>query len=267
MMKLEHTITTLEIAEMIGWKHDKVLRKIDRFFELAEKNNDNDTISGLVKLFTKDTYQDAKGETRKMYRATKKGCELFGNKMKDIAGLQFSMKYIERFNAMEIALKEQDVPSYMIEDPKKRAMKWIEEYEEKEKLEAENKQLAETITVQQPKVEYHDKVLSKENTVVVTDIAKTCGMRSAQQLNKFLRKYHVQYKQGTHWVVCSNFMWLIDLGYAKQLPTEFEDQLRWTEKGRAWIKNLVDAHNTEDYARLEVLLKKPKNNQLKLTLV
>lgn len=119
MIKLEQTITSLEIAEMVGWEHKRVLRKIDGFFETAKKGKDNETINGLVKMFVEDTYKDAKGEERKMYRATKQGCQLFGNKMKDLAGLQFSIKYIARFNEMEDELKkqqEEQTPQLTLED-------------------------------------------------------------------------------------------------------------------------------------------------------
>ena len=44
-------------------------------------------------------------------------------------------KLIERFNEYEKRLQELSMPSYAIEDPIKRAERWIEEYKEKVKLE------------------------------------------------------------------------------------------------------------------------------------
>ncbi|WP_219716699.1 phage antirepressor KilAC domain-containing protein, partial [Clostridioides difficile] len=75
-------------------------------------------------------------------------------------------------------MREQLIDSYMIQDSIERAKRWIEE--EKERL-----LLKETIQVQQPKVEYHDKVLNPDKLVTTTDIAKDLGM-TAQALNKLL---------------------------------------------------------------------------------
>ncbi|WP_245397640.1 phage antirepressor KilAC domain-containing protein, partial [Clostridioides difficile] len=66
-------------------------------------------------------------------------------------------------------MREQITDSYMIQDSIKRAKRWIEE--EKERL-----LLKETIQVQQPKVEYHDKVLNPGKLVTTTDIAKDLSM-------------------------------------------------------------------------------------------
>ena len=56
----------------------------------------------------------------------------------------------------EVSLKQD---SYMITDPKERALRWVEEYEEKQKLELEVKEKQEVIKAQAPKVEYYEKVL------------------------------------------------------------------------------------------------------------
>ena len=42
-----------------------------------------------------------------MYRVTKKGCEVFGNRIAGAKGTQFTFGYVERFNQMEQHIKQQ----------------------------------------------------------------------------------------------------------------------------------------------------------------
>jgi anti-repressor protein len=62
------------------------------------------------------------------------------------AALQFKLMYIDAFNKMENALKKVAKPdSYMIEDPVKRAERWIEEAKERQELEHKNEKLQDKI--------------------------------------------------------------------------------------------------------------------------
>ena len=60
---------------------------------------------------------------------------MLGNKQQGEKGILFTAKYVERFNEYEKRLQELSTPSYAIEDPIKRAERWIEEQKEKIKLE------------------------------------------------------------------------------------------------------------------------------------
>ncbi|WP_122646695.1 Rha family transcriptional regulator [Enterococcus mediterraneensis] len=102
MNQLEKTITSLEVAEMVGKQHKEVLRDIRRIAEqLAERK------SALSELFLESTYEDSTGRELPCYLLTKKGCELFSTRMTGAKGTQFALAYIERFNEMETAIKEQ----------------------------------------------------------------------------------------------------------------------------------------------------------------
>ena len=102
MNQLEKTITSLEVAEMVGKQHKEVLRDIRRIAEqLAERK------SALSELFIESTYEDSTGRELPCYLLTKKGCELFSTRMTGAKGTQFALAYIERFNEMETAIKEQ----------------------------------------------------------------------------------------------------------------------------------------------------------------
>ena len=102
------------------------------------------------------------------------------------------MNYLinDYFSMKTIIKQAQD--SYLIEDPIKRAERWIEEQKEKQRIEEENKILA-------PKADYTDRVLQAEGLITTTAIAKDFGM-SARKLNDILNKEGIQYKQGRTWV-------------------------------------------------------------------
>lgn len=102
MNQLENTLTSLEVAEMVGRRHDQVIRDIRK---ITEQLNDHKNVD--VDYFTEDTYKDGKGEIRPCYRLTKKGCELFSTRMTGAKGTQFAVAYIDRFNQMEQHIKQQ----------------------------------------------------------------------------------------------------------------------------------------------------------------
>lgn len=106
------------------------------------------------------------------YLVTKQGCELLGNKQQGEKGILFSLAYVERFNAMEKELrqsKELVKDSYMIDDPIKRAERWIEEQKEKQLL-------ADKLEEQQPKVELANERLAMNGCISITDANKTFGL-------------------------------------------------------------------------------------------
>lgn len=57
-MNLKHTMTSREIAELTGKRHDNVIADCNKMFNALK-------IQAVDFL---DTYKDAKGETRKQYR-------------------------------------------------------------------------------------------------------------------------------------------------------------------------------------------------------
>lgn len=101
MNQLENTLTSLEVAEMVGRRHDQVIRDIRKIIEqLADHKS-------VASYFTEDIYKDSTGRELPCYRLTKKGCELFSTRMTGAKGTQFAVAYIERFNQMEQHIKQQ----------------------------------------------------------------------------------------------------------------------------------------------------------------
>ena len=91
---------------------------------------------------------------------------------------------MDRFEEMEKTLKEQNTPSYMIENPVERAKRWILEYQEKEKLVIENQQQTKVIEKQSevigemaPKAEYFDALVDNNLLTNIRDTAKELGIK------------------------------------------------------------------------------------------
>ena len=116
-------------------------------------------------------------------------------------------------------------------------------------LEKKNKELEEKnklIEEQKPKVEYHDKVLNptdEENgftkLLTTTEVAKDLGM-TARQLNNILHEKRIIYKKGKTWVLYSKYDHLISEKYCDYFINEFGNLLKWTEKGRKFIIELLN---------------------------
>ena len=234
-------IDSREVAKMLESKHYKILEKL-------EGTKDGKT-KGIIPIlvahdfvvsnyFIESSYKDKSGKENKCYLCTKLGCDFLANKFTGEKGILFTAKYVERFNQMEEELKKLYTPSYMIEDPIKRAEKWIEEEKERQQLREENNLL-------KPKVEYHDKVLNptdEENgftkLLTTTEVAKDLGM-TARQLNNILHEKRIIYKQGKTWVLYSKYDYLMSEKYCDYSINEFGNTLKWTEKGRKFIIELL----------------------------
>ena len=132
-----YVIDSREVAEMMGKTHSALLKDLQGskdgksigIIPTLEKSNFD-----LSNYFIESSYKAGTKEY-KCFLCTKLGCEMLGNKQQGEKGILFTAKYVERFNEYEKRLQELSMPSYAIEDPIKRAERWIEEYKEKVKLE------------------------------------------------------------------------------------------------------------------------------------
>ena len=108
MKQLEQTLTSMEVSEMVGKEHGKLLKDIRRYTSQINQANiglvDESKIL-LADFFRENTYKDSKGELRPCYDITKKGCEFIAHKLTGVKGTAFTARYINRFQGMEQALK------------------------------------------------------------------------------------------------------------------------------------------------------------------
>lgn len=108
----EQTIDSREVARMTDKTHPHLLRDIDGYYEAISTNPNLDPLD----FFIKSSYIDAKGESRKCYLCTRKGCEMIANKMTGTKGIQFTAQYINLFHKMEKTLKSPALPDSSINE-------------------------------------------------------------------------------------------------------------------------------------------------------
>lgn len=230
-----NTITTLEIAKMIGTEHWELLRKLD-----GRTKKDGTHTKGYVEIingnhlvvddyFIKSNYKDAKGEERPCYLVTRLGCDFLANKFTGEKGILFTARYVKRFDEMKQKIKN---PFNLPATYKEALIQLLKQVEKNEQLEEERKTLL-------PKSDYHDKVLNKKGLITTTVIAKDLGFRSAARLNQVMHLNCILFKDksGT-WCPYSDYEWLIKKGFADYQSYKngkLKPYLKWTEKGRKWI--------------------------------
>ena len=84
---------SLNVADFFSKRHDRVLRAIENTLINLPQN-------GVVKIY-KTAYLDAKGERRPMYEMNRAGFELIAMGFTGRQALEWKLKYIEAFSAME----------------------------------------------------------------------------------------------------------------------------------------------------------------------
>lgn len=111
-------------------------------------------------------------------------------------------------------------------------------------LRVQNNKLKIELSEQAPKVEYYQKILDSEGLLTTTEVAKQLGFKSAQQLNGILYQMGILRKVNGNWVHYADYNHLVVEGYIKYIPyLHGSQQLKWTEKGRAWlIEKVLPAH-------------------------
>lgn len=106
MQKIEHSLNSLEVAEMLETEHWKLLRKLEGDKKskgiITVLANHNFVVSDF---FIPSTYKDGSGKENKCYKVTKKGCEFLANKFTGEKGVLFTARYINRFHEMEEEIK------------------------------------------------------------------------------------------------------------------------------------------------------------------
>lgn len=95
-----------EVATMTGKEHSNLMRDIRGYVSILENSKLNSQ-----NFFVKDTYRvEGNNKTYDCFLLTKKGCDMVANKMTGEKGILFTAEYVTRFEEMEQAIKEQQVP-------------------------------------------------------------------------------------------------------------------------------------------------------------
>lgn len=216
------TIDSREVAEMVGIQHKDLLKKIRNYQQILEsaKLRSQD-------FFVPSSYKvENNNKTYDCYLLTKKGCEMVANKLTGEKGVIFTAKYVNRFEEMENHIKQQTptLPSNYLEALER----LVDEVKMNEQLVLENRQLRFKLEGKEVKQ------VEDERLYTVDEIARAHHM-TARELNKFLNVTGVQYTRKGRWHLYSK--------YSKKGFTQGSASwLRWTEKGKNFIEELLSKY-------------------------
>lgn len=230
--------SSLDIAEHFGKGHNHVLRDI----ETLQEGMSN---FGQTPMFFKTTYiHTQNGQEYPMYLMNRDGFTLLAMGFTGKAALEWKLKYIEAFNAMESELRSQqtalpqDYPSALraLADKAERVLA----------LESENERQKQVIADFEPIRQYVDTILESAATLTITQIAADYDL-SARTLNKILNEEGVQHMVNGQWILYKRHM---GMGYTKSKTIQFtrsdgtpdtKMSTQWTQKGRLFLHNILTA--------------------------
>lgn len=232
------TMTSLEIAEVTGKRHDSILRDIRNILSQGVDAHN----------FVETSYTDKSNRQQKCYTLTKKGCLILASGYDVI----LREKIINRWEELETKDRNKyQVPKSFAEALMLAAKQQEQIEEQQRQLEATSNEIVElngAIAEMEPKVTYVDMILASKETVTTTQIAQDYG-QSAKAFNVLLRNFGVQHKVGGQWVL-----------YAKHLPFGYVQSdtfpivhkngtngtvmhTKWTQKGRLFLYEELKKHN------------------------
>lgn len=232
LTKVPHVLDSREVAKMVGMRHADLMRNISHYVDVISTNAKLRSLD----FFIERDYIDKKGESRKRYDITKKGCEMVANKLTGEKGILFTAEYVERFNQMEEADRQ---PKELTgrELMAKALLEAQAVLAEKDTTIAKQTQL---IGELKPKADYTDRILQSKSLVTITQIAKDYGMSGAA-MNEKLHALGVIYKLGGQWLLYSKYQ---AKGYTHSETVDITHRdgrgdvrmnTKWTQKGRLFL--------------------------------
>ena len=243
-MEATQTIISLEVAEMIGMEHSKLLRKVDGI------NKDfTEAKIGLSEYWLESQYFDKSGKSNRCYNITKKGCEFLAHKTTGTKGNIFTARYMERFEQMENSLK--NIQQFQMSD---------EEILSRALLisDAKVKQLEGEVEDLRPRAEFAEYISCSTDTVDVDTMAKILKQNGFNKLGtngffKWLRENkYLKITNGEN--VPTQKSINLKIMKIKETATEDKDgnirihrQARITPKGQEYfIKKFKEAENVRN---------------------
>ena len=230
LIKIQDTMSSIQIAELTGKQHAHVMRDIRKLLEqgVSESN------------FGLSSYEQPQpnGGVKVVpcFNLTKKGCLILASGY----DAKLREKIIDRWEELETEKMMQNLPSYQISSPRERAMKWIEEEEVRQQLALENKQLTEENEHKTKRIEQQAETIEQQAEQIKADAPKVLFSKAVEtsqrsclvaELAKILQQNGVQIGQNRL------FKWLRAKGYlGKTGPYYNQPTQRSMEKGLFEIK-------------------------------
>lgn len=198
----KETMTSLEIAEVIGMRHADVMRSIRNMEEAwAKVSERNFALSSYKQSQPNGGYKDVP-----CYVLNKTECLYVATKFNDEA----RAKLVLRWEELENQVRKSEIVMLNFSNPAEAARAWADQYERNLALEANNKELKEENQTLAPKGEYFDDLVARN---LLTNFTK-----AAHQLN-------IKRKTFIEWLIRDKFIYRDQknklVPYAKYAHTYF----------------------------------------------
>lgn len=217
------TMSSREIAELLGARHDNVKRTIERV-----------AYSGAMTLPPLEEVPNPGfgPQTIAVYRLDKRSSLIVVAQLSP----EFTARVVDRWQELEaqVAALRPTLPDFT--DPAAAAIAWAEQYREKEAAQKALASTQESLAIAGPKADAYDAFLDSNGLRPIRDVAKMVEMRPSD-LTAALKKKKAIYKDGKKWKPTATFA---ARGYAKMVPMpgpdgRFFDHLYLTPKGVEWV--------------------------------
>lgn len=228
----KETMTSLEIAEVTGKRHDSVLRDIRNLLSQGVDAHN----------FVETSYTDKANRRQKCFTLTKKGCLILASGYDAL----LREKIINRWEELEIQVRKSEIIMPNFSNPAEAARAWADQYEQRLKLEAKAREDA-------PKVEFFESVAESKDAVEMKAVSSTLNYVAVgrNKLFAILREQKVLQSNNIP------YQKYIDAGYFRTIETK----KNCGTEVRIFIKTLVYQKGL-DYIRklLNKLGYKPKES-------
>lgn len=179
-----NTMSSLEIAKITGKRHSDVLEAIRTMEPAWEKVSQ--------RKFPLASYKDAQGKDRPCYNLTKTECLYVATKFNDEA----RAKLVLRWEALETG---KATPAYQLPKSYAEALRELAgKVEENERLALENKQQAEKIQKDAPKVTYFEAFMKSAHgskSIGIREVVKQAHIKSEKKFIQWMQDRRILFRQ------------------------------------------------------------------------
>lgn len=168
-------VCSVEVAEHYEKRHDNLMQAINKLMSTNNK---------CKEMFMPGTYSNARNHEYPCYFMTRDGLSILTMGFTGVKAVEWKVKYINAFNAMEKTIQLAKMDSYRIEDPVLRAKRWIEE--KKAALAVEEK-----LKIAAPKAETFDHICTSQASSSFTEAAKVLGVKRRDLIEQLERHFYL----------------------------------------------------------------------------
>lgn len=221
------SMTSLQIAELVNSRHDKVKQSIER---LAASTDKKKAVIALPPMgVVVNTANNRTYETEVYIFSGEQGKRDTYIVVAQLSP-EFTAALVDRWQELESS-QSLALPNFT--DPAAAAEAWAKEYREKQALAIELK-------AAEPKINFYDKVGDSNNLLIASKIGQSfkTNPMSAVTLNKHLEKfdvYNMAIKSGRVFK-----QWFVDKGLGRMVQNENGyPQAKFTTDGQQWITEML----------------------------